>query len=248
MSMLNDYYKRYYQEHGDMSYRMEIAKDTSRVRYIKKYLEEHLSPGDKVLDVGCGDGYLSTIMPQFDWQGIDINTEMAKCNAVTHDLMKTPYPFDTGSFDAVVCSEVLEHLWDLRVVQREVSRLLRSGGLYLVSTPNFDWIYYQMSNYRDLLFDPRMSHHFEHIRQYNLEVHLRHLQEAGFEPFHYIGCDAHFNPMFSGLRKYVSDWINEEFGQQYGFTTNEFEVDMVLGKSFPRTSHTIMILSRKRSR
>ena len=238
---LIDYYKTYYKDHQEGSYCMEAAADTSRVKLIKEYLEQYLEPGDKVLDVGCGDMHLSTIMPQFEWRGIDINTELAQGKAVVHDLMTPPYPFEDSTFDAVVCSEVLEHLWDLRVVQKEVARVLKPDGLYVMSTPNFDWIWYQMNMYRGLLFDPAQSHLFEHIRQYNHQVHEKHLKEAGFAPFEVVGADAHYNPLFADLRMRLAEYVNDLCDEP---VVTEWDIDVQLGKAYPTISHTIMILSR----
>lgn len=236
------YYKQYYNAHGEGSYQMEKVAKTSRVKYICKYLREHLKPGAKVLDVGCGDGTLSQLMPEFEWTGVDINTDKARCNSVTHNLMTVPYPFEDNEFDAAVCSEVLEHLWDMRIVQHEMSRLIKPMGLYLVSTPNFDWLWLQFNNYRDLLYDPMQSHLVEHIRQYNYPVHKKHLEEAGFSVFQYVGCDAHFDPMMQKLRAEFVKFVNEELNSETKIDI--FDVDMVLGRAFPKNSHTIMLLAR----
>jgi 2-polyprenyl-6-hydroxyphenyl methylase/3-demethylubiquinone-9 3-methyltransferase len=45
-------------------------------------------------------------------------------------------PYDTASFDAVVCVDVLEHVADLNKVLAEVVRVLRPGGLFLFDTIN----------------------------------------------------------------------------------------------------------------
>ncbi len=45
-------------------------------------------------------------------------------------------PYDSASFDAVVCVDVLEHVADLNQVMAEVARTLRPGGLFLYDTIN----------------------------------------------------------------------------------------------------------------
>lgn len=51
------------------------------------------------------------------------------------DLMK-PLPYDAESFDLVVLSEVIEHLESFMPIIREVGRVLRPGGHFVMSTPN----------------------------------------------------------------------------------------------------------------
>jgi SAM-dependent methyltransferase len=46
-------------------------------------------------------------------------------------------PFDSGSLDAVICSEVLEHLADYRAVLKEIRRVLRPGGRLALSVPRY---------------------------------------------------------------------------------------------------------------
>ena len=53
------------------------------------------------------------------------------------DLERAPYPLADASADAVVLTEVIEHLWvDPLTALSEVNRVLRPGGVCLMSTPN----------------------------------------------------------------------------------------------------------------
>ena len=75
---MNDYYKTYYQRMGDAAYTGESRKNTSRMLVFTEWLRSYCKPGDKVLDIGCGDAIFAELMPEFDWYGIDINTEKAQ--------------------------------------------------------------------------------------------------------------------------------------------------------------------------
>jgi SAM-dependent methyltransferase len=52
------------------------------------------------------------------------------------DLNTEPLPYPDASFDLVTCTEVIEHLEHYRSALREISRVLRPGGVFVVSTPN----------------------------------------------------------------------------------------------------------------
>lgn len=230
MDSLLEYYKSYYDKNG---YTMSKSKDSSRVLFLIDFIKKYVPVGGKILDVGCGDMYLSTALPEYEWHGIDINLKVAKGNTVEQDLMVTPYPFKTESFDAVVCSEVLEHLWDLRVVHKEVYRLLKRKGKYFMSTPNYDHIDHFLTNFRPLLTDPDKPHTMEHIRHYNYLSHSKFLKDAKFRELDRTGADAHYSHFFCNARQI----LHEEYEMPLPIA------DQLLGRCFPDYSHTILIVS-----
>jgi SAM-dependent methyltransferase len=73
---------------------------------------------------------------------VDISASQIERNArahpgirfVQHDVAQ-PFPFANGAFDAVWCSEVLEHLFDPGFALREMQRVLARGGRLLVTVP-----------------------------------------------------------------------------------------------------------------
>ena len=241
MDDANKYYKEYYDELKNGAYKMENWANTSRVLFLSEYINRNTPNGGDVLDIGCGDMHLSTILPHLSWCGVDINTDKAKGNAVAHDLMKEPYPLKENYYDSAVCTEVLEHLWDLRVVHRQVYRALRSGGFYIISTPNFDWIDHYLSNFGQLLFDHTKPHLFEHIRQYNFSVHQRYLEETGFKVTGYLGADAQYSQFFQGIRKTLDGFLNK----RHNLNVSVGEIDQLIGMGFPLHNHTIMVTAIK---
>jgi SAM-dependent methyltransferase len=116
-----------------------------------------LKPGDRVLDAGCGAGrHLCEAfrIKGVDVVGIDLNWEDLCKTATTLYLMHCQdggdhrrclisradvarLPFKDGAFDAVICSEVLEHIPDSRNAVRELVRVLRPGGELVVSVPRY---------------------------------------------------------------------------------------------------------------
>ena len=100
------------------------------------------SPMLKHLDIGGGEGQLIQLLRTrlpVDSMACDFHIErfMLKEVSITKVNLNTeslPYPDST--FDFVSCSEVVEHLENYRGLIREAKRVLKPGGLFVVTTPN----------------------------------------------------------------------------------------------------------------
>lgn len=238
-SSIIEYYEKYYAEGGP--YTMAAWGHTSRVATISDLIVQHTPKGGQILDVGCGDMLLSTRLPDYGWQGIDINIDVAKGKAVKHDLESPPYPLEASSFDTIVCSEVMEHLFDPVKVTKEIRRLLKPGGAYIVSTPNFHWIDNFLENFERIRTDLTKQWTLEHIRQYSLESHDQILKESGFKRENFTGADAHFSPFLCQARPAVRALIESVKGVT---DPNWTMTDQLIGAMFPLHNHTIIILAR----
>lgn len=99
-------------------------------------------PG-RLLDVGCGGGRFLRRMQKCGWQveGTDFDEQAARkvtsrYGITTHvgDLPQCGLPAE--NFDAVTLSQAIEHLYDPRATLQECLRLLKPGGLLVMTTPN----------------------------------------------------------------------------------------------------------------
>lgn len=241
MSDILKYYQDYYSKAKENGYKMVKWKDTSRVLFLKQYLTQLTPANGSILDIGCGDMYLSTQLPSYKWTGLDAANEYSQGRAVIHDLMSTPYPIEANSQDTVMCSEVLEHLWEPQKVHHEAFRVLKPGGHYIISTPNFDNLTWVMDHGRDMLFRGTRSDHYEHIRWYNYDVHKSFLEEAGFKVISYTGADAHGVDFFQQPRS-ILYWF---FKDVIKHPMSEGQVDQLMGQMFPKHCATIMLVAKK---
>ncbi len=94
------------------------------------------------LDVGAGNGELiDRVVREFPVRprACDYRDDLITLGDVpvdVADLNNDPLPYPDDAFDLVTCTEVIEHLEHFRAPLREIHRILRPGGLLVVSTPN----------------------------------------------------------------------------------------------------------------
>jgi methionine biosynthesis protein MetW len=97
-----------------------------------------------VLDVGCGDGDTAGLLLKEigrTYVGVDVSRsgiEAARAKGLEALLIDdaAALPFEDGTFDSVVCIEVLEHLWLPNEATAEILRVLKPGGTFVATTPN----------------------------------------------------------------------------------------------------------------
>ena len=92
-----------------------------------------------VLDVGCGSKPYRAFIPAASYVGLEFDTPRARASFSADAYYDgRVFPFADASFDAVLCSQVFEHVFTPEDFLREINRVLRPGG-YLVLTVPFVW-------------------------------------------------------------------------------------------------------------
>lgn len=111
----------------------------------REFLRHEVRPGDRALDLGCGDGVFTIVLAEAAAQvvGADVAQgalDRARARDPKLDLRLIPIdgalPFEDCRFDLVWASEVVEHVADTSRWLSEVRRVLAPGGRLLLTTPS----------------------------------------------------------------------------------------------------------------
>lgn len=127
---------------------MEVNENNEAVRaaWIRAQLKA-LPAGSRLLDAGSGEQqyrnacdhlqYVSQDFAAYQPTGLNSGLQMEKWNYPKTDIVCdiTSIPEKDESFDAILCSEVLEHVPDPVLALKELARLLKPGGTLLVTAP-----------------------------------------------------------------------------------------------------------------
>ncbi|MBR5282613.1 MAG: class I SAM-dependent methyltransferase [Alistipes sp.] len=150
--------------------------------FQRSILAYHYAAGlvsGKVLEIGTGMGYgIDVVAPAADhFTTIDKSEAYdatLPANAEFKQMQVPPIGFADESFDYVISFQVIEHIKRDKDFVREVSRVLRKGGKFIVSTPNAP-----MS----------LTRNPWHIREYN-KGELRELLAADFSAVESLGVNG----------------------------------------------------------
>src|SRR3989344_1354262 len=168
--MDTSFYKTYFKiekEHWLMKVRRGIIQDN-----LSKYIQK--KPKDvKLLDFGCGSGLFVDELGKdgFDAYGLDNSEEAIKFgqskgikNIGVIGSQKISFPDNT--FDAVLSLDVLEHLENESWALREIERVLKSGGIAIITVPAYHFLWGVQDD---------VSHHF---RRYTKGWLLREIKKS----------------------------------------------------------------------
>lgn len=93
----------------------------------------------RLLDVGCGSKPYRRLFMVTEYVGLDIDSPVARARGMADVFYAgKAFPFESASFDAVLCNQVLEHVFNPDEFLDEIGRVLRPGGKLLLTVP-FVW-------------------------------------------------------------------------------------------------------------
>lgn len=169
--MLPDGYIENYEQIAK-DYMGEVSVETRKIGNLIDFSIQLLGiPFDAdVLDLGCGNGWILRSLGCVSTYGADISIEncmhVRKLSTlhkiVQADAQKAPYK--DCSFDAVICTDVFEHVPSHTELVKEIHRILRSNGVLFFSTPfEQDLSYYDSPAYEK-------RYRYVHLRSVNKKM------------------------------------------------------------------------------
>ena len=125
-----DYQQKYHEEHKN------------RIQWVIKRFGLDKLENKRILDIGCGKGdYFKYLSPNNTFIGIDgadINNKLVPFLSLKLDLNQ-PFAYildNEKRFDVIICSETLEHCSQVYGIIEEIKKLLKIGGILLITLPN----------------------------------------------------------------------------------------------------------------
>lgn len=201
-----------------------IRSNNFTYRHILKYLNKYIPEKStkEILDIGSGAGSLSFYLAARGNHviGIDISTkaieESKKSSKILNlkniSFLRASFPDtrDLGKkFDAVIFTEVIEHLEDDKLALRRINELLKKNGLLFLSTPSINAPLHKMGLTRK--FDKEVGH----LRRYTLPQLKNLLKDSDFKIIQSVkteGIIRNFlfvNPYAGKLVRYINFFASD---------------------------------------
>ncbi|RZI39498.1 class I SAM-dependent methyltransferase, partial [Herbaspirillum sp. HC18] len=146
---------------------------------------QRLTPGRKILDVGCGYGFFSKALVEagFAVDAIELGEASRKIHARMNGFEARAEPFNAdfarrnaGAYDAVLLSQVLEHLPMDADPVGSLNVLLRKGGICVIAIPHFRSYLSILQGRDDMFIVPP-----EHLNFFTIKALIAAFERGGFE-------------------------------------------------------------------
>jgi len=147
-----------------------------------RHLPRRIRPKARLLDVGCGNGAFLSFAIDAGWNAVGVDADplavaAARSRGLTvHAVNAQSLPFESGCFDVVTVSHVLEHVHEPRSLLKECLRVLVPGGQLWLETPNVASAGHKVFGRAWRGLEPP-----RHLTIYSRKALASMIEEAGFE-------------------------------------------------------------------
>lgn len=142
-----------------------------------------IAPGARLLDVGSGYGFFSreAVDRGFQVDALELSSFECRCTrrlagVVPERIAFEQFQADSGSYDAILMSQVIEHVVDVRLWVAKCRRLLAPAGVLAIAAPNFGSIFRRLLGPSDPMIHPP-----DHLNYFDSASLAHLLVSEGFE-------------------------------------------------------------------
>ena len=170
---------------------------------------------NKILDVGCGRGWFLDAAKKRGWEvyGTEFSSTAVQLNTEKGIAMKegklNPADFENVEFDVITSFEVIEHINNPNEELENIASLLRKGGLFFCTTPNFDSLlrYYLKAAYNVIGYP-------EHLSYYTKKTLNKVVKKHGLKPIKFqstgISITRFKTSKKTSTKKFVEETASDE--------------------------------------
>lgn len=186
-----------------------ISSKTDNERNRNKWIEQQLKSlpaGERILDAGAGElkwreacthlNYISQDFGKYEGRGDGKALQTGSWNTSEVDIISDiiDIPVEDGFFDAILCSEVLEHLPNPELAIKEFSRIIKPNGTLILTAPFCSLTHFA-------------PYHF--CTGFNIYWYEKHLENYGFKIIEAIRNGDYFSYIFQELKRLP--WMKKQY-------------------------------------
>lgn len=182
-----------------------------RFLFFYKIVKREIAEREEItlLDYGCGDGYWSLVFSSFllcEVTGVDFNPlRLDRCRKIMPNIKfietdLTKPNAKLGKYDAVFCSQVIEHIEDDIFFLKNIRNYLKEYGVLILGTPNEGSLLHRFRNYIT-------KGETDHVHFYKEKEIRNKIENAGF-----VIKDIYREIFFPGIDKIYYGLTSTDFG------------------------------------
>jgi SAM-dependent methyltransferase len=217
-----------------------------KLRQLRRLFERYIPAGGRVVDVGCGRSLFSELETRFPFSivsgDLDFKSVSERAKDVPHQSWgvfdAAAIPFRDQQFDALFAGEVIEHVADVHATLEEWARVLKPGGVAIITTPNRE----RLVALADGIERPYSIDHLSELSYRQLTRDL--LPKAGFESIDQscLHLELLLENLFNDRR--VDDRLQTRYNRRKYIGL--IRRCMPLGRWFPWYSMDLVVVARKK--
>lgn len=154
-----------------------------------RFLVSQLARGERVVDVGCGEGWFAGRLAEGGWSAVGVEVAEEPLRRARERFPgvefvlagETSLPFEAGSFDVAWLGEVLEHVRDGIGLLNDLGRVLVPGGRLVISTPDHRWRRRLWLGLSARAFEAHFEPRADHLRFFTRRTLGALLEACGYE-------------------------------------------------------------------